>query len=346
MRPFCTPFRRGTVRWDQSKFSRFLETTGLLHRTRATTPHWEQEDDLSKGIVSGVRAAYLVAGTASAVAMALLNERTRPLGSRLTPATAAASSPAHNGASAEAYSPPTRGIFAASREAASRRLGQASLLGLGVLALAAMIPAATTMASGFRGSPPAPAAIFGPSDDLRAASSAGAGWEESYAAAIPSASDRGAIVIAAAAHQRDIDTLLALNAWAEREEAAKGGRISAAGVPAHGQAQSLNRASGYAPGTVVRARVTIYGCTGSGGGFCGGMSAGITVFEGAAACSSDMPFGTKFTLEGDPTGRVYECLNRGMLAAPWVDIFFYDTADGFAWASQLGSTHANLTIVN
>jgi|CXWL01.1.fsa_nt_gi hypothetical protein len=258
-----------------------------------------------------------------------------------TPLTSASS------ASAEAYAPPARGIIAASRKAASRRIGQASLLGMGVLMLAAMIPAATTMASGFRGGSPAPSRVYGPSDSLRAAASAGAGWEESYAAAIPSASDRGAMVIAAADHQGKIDTLLALHAWAERENAANGSRqISAAGVPARGQAQSLNRASGYAPGTVVRARVTIYGCTGSGGGFCGGMSAGVTVFEGAAACSSDMPFGTKFTLEGDPTGRVYECLDRGMLASPWVDIFFYNTADGFAWASQLGSTHANLTIVN
>jgi hypothetical protein len=283
--------------------------------------------------------------------MALLNERSRPQASRLAPATASvAQFSGVSTASAEAYSPPARGIIAASREAASRRMGQASLIGLGVLMLAAMIPAATTMASGFRGGPSAPSLVYGPSDNLRAAASAGAGWEESYAAAIPSASDRGAMVIAAADHQRKIDTLIALQAWGEREAAAKAGQgsrqISAAGVPARGQAQSLNRASGYAPGTVLYARVTIYGCTGAGGGFCGGMSAGATVFEGAAACSGDMPFGTKFTMAGDPTGRVYECLDRGNLAAPWVDIFFYDTADGFAWASQLGSTHANITIVN
>jgi hypothetical protein len=39
-------------------------------------------------------------------------------------------------------------------------------------------------------------------------------------------------------------------------------------------------------------------------------------------------------------------MDRGHLASPWVDIFFYNTADGFAWASLLGGTHANITIVN
>ena len=76
------------------------------------------------------------------------------------------------------------------------------------------------------------------------------------------------------------------------------------------------------------------------------MASGITVFEGAAACSNDMPFGTKFTIDADPTGRTYECLDRGILPAPWVDVFFYDTADGFAWAAQRGSTSGNITIVN
>ena len=229
-------------------------------RSEGNHPAWEQEDNLSKGIVSGARAAYLVAGTATAVGMALLNERSRPRASRLMPATASGPQLATpltsaSSASAEAYAPPSRGIIAASREAASRRIGQASLLGMGVLMLAAMIPAATTMASGFRGGPSAPPLVYGPSDSLRAAASAGTGWEESYAAAIPSASDRGAMVIAAADQQGKIDTLLALHAWGERENAAKGsGQISAAGVPARGQAQSLNRASGYAPGTVVRAR--------------------------------------------------------------------------------------------
>ncbi|MBI5289346.1 MAG: hypothetical protein HY873_10295, partial [Chloroflexi bacterium] len=212
--------------------------------------------------------------------------------------------------------------------------------------VASFAPVATTLASGLRGSPEV-AQAMGPPADLRAGSSAGTGWELAYAAAIPSASDRGAALVAGVEHQRQIDTLIALYNWGEREKAATAAReVGAAALPARGQGGSLNRASGYAPGTVIAARITIYGCQGRGGGFCGGMSSGMTVFDGAAACSTDMPFGTKFTIDNDPTGRTYECLDRGMLSATWVDIFFYNTEDGFAWASQLGSTHANIRIVN
>jgi hypothetical protein len=163
---------------------------------------------------------------------------------------------------------------------------------------------------------------------------------------VPSASDRGAALIAGAQQQQTIDTLLNIYKWAETEKAYQAEQARLAAAPPRGTSATLGRASGYAPGTRLYARITMYGCVGSGGGFCGGMASGITVFEGAAACSSDMPFGTKFTIEGDPTGRTYECLDRGHLSSPWVDVFFYNTADGFAWAGFLGGTHANITIVN
>ena len=70
------------------------------------------------------------------------------------------------------------------------------------------------------------------------------------------------------------------------------------------------------------------------------------MFEGAAACSGDLPFGTKIRIQGDPTGRVYECLDRGALAATWIDVFFYDTRDGIAWQSLLGGTVTDIEIVN
>ena len=111
-------------------------------------------------------------------------------------------------------------------------------------------------------------------------------------------------------------------------------------------ARSLNRASGIGVGTILPARVTIYGCTGPGGGFCGGMASGVRVFEGAAACSTNLPFGTKFRIHGDPTGRTYECLDRGHLSSTWVDIFFYNTSDGIRWQSLLGGTTSNIEIVN
>jgi hypothetical protein len=76
------------------------------------------------------------------------------------------------------------------------------------------------------------------------------------------------------------------------------------------------------------------------------MASGIQVFEGAAACSADLPFGTRIRINGDPTGRVYECLDRGHLANTWIDVFFYDTRDGIAWQSLLGGTVSNIEIVN
>jgi hypothetical protein len=123
--------------------------------------------------------------------------------------------------------------------------------------------------------------------------------------------------------------------------AVAGARSFAGGTP-----QSLNGASGYAIGTVLSARITVYGCTGPGGGFCGNMATGIRVFEGAAACSRDLPFGTRIRIAGDPTGRVYECLDRGALATTWVDVYFNNTSEGIAWASLLGGTTANIEVVN
>jgi hypothetical protein len=76
------------------------------------------------------------------------------------------------------------------------------------------------------------------------------------------------------------------------------------------------------------------------------MASGLKVFEGAAACSADLPFGTRVRIIGDPTGRVYECLDRGALAATWVDVFFYNTSDGIAWQSLLGGTVTDIEIVN
>ena len=50
------------------------------------------------------------------------------------------------------------------------------------------------------------------------------------------------------------------------------------------------------------------------------MYNGEPVYEGAAACSWDLPIGTQFTIPGDPTGRVYICKDRGILPDTHVDI--------------------------
>jgi hypothetical protein len=90
------------------------------------------------------------------------------------------------------------------------------------------------------------------------------------------------------------------------------------------------------------ATVTFYSCIDN--GFCGNMATGDPVFAGAAACSADMPFGTRFVVANDPTGQVFVCMDRGLLAPTWVDVWFYDVADGWAWQAPVG-THSDIIIV-
>jgi hypothetical protein len=101
-------------------------------------------------------------------------------------------------------------------------------------------------------------------------------------------------------------------------------------------------APALAAGTRMGATLTFYSCIGN--GFCGLMSSGGQVFEGAAACSSDLPFGTRFVIASDPTARVFTCLDRGALSPTWVDVWFYDAADGWAWQAIVG-TYSDIIIV-
>ncbi len=101
---------------------------------------------------------------------------------------------------------------------------------------------------------------------------------------------------------------------------------------------------GIAPGTVISgAHATFYSCLNN--GFCGAMYNGQQVFPGAAACSVNLPLGTRFFLNADPNRTVYTCLDRGALSATWVDIWFYDSADGWAWQTMIGDTYSSITIV-
>lgn len=104
------------------------------------------------------------------------------------------------------------------------------------------------------------------------------------------------------------------------------------------------RAAGIAPGTVITGtHTTFYSCLNN--GFCGTMYNGQQVYAGAAACSWNLPLGTRFFLNADPARTVYTCLDRGALSASWVDIWFYDSADGWAWQTMIGSTSSAITIV-
>lgn len=279
----------------------------------------------------------MVVGTATAVGVALANER------RLTPVFAHAT-PTYTPAAPRLAARPLPNP----RQFLASKLATASLGALLVIAVVATIPALSTFASSFAASSPA-AAEVGPPETLRAGSAAGGGWERSVSAAVPSAGEMGAALMAAKAEeQRTWEVLQALIVMAEQKAAQEraaarpvAGTASAPGLP-----QTLGRASGLAAGTILRARITVYGCVGPGGGFCGGMSSGVRVFEGAVACSSNLAMGTKLKIHGDPTGRVYECLDRGALPATWIDVYFHNTTDGMRWQGLLGGTVTDIEIVN
>ncbi len=88
------------------------------------------------------------------------------------------------------------------------------------------------------------------------------------------------------------------------------------------------------PTRITNVDITFYDCAHQ--GFCGPMANGRKVYEGAAACSYDLPLGTKFYIEDDPTRRVYTCDDRGLLSSTWVDIFWYYPADGWDWQESVG----------
>jgi hypothetical protein len=85
--------------------------------------------------------------------------------------------------------------------------------------------------------------------------------------------------------------------------------------------------------------LTFYVCSGAPygyqDGYCGTMSSGTTVYEGAAACGYSWELGTRFVIDGDPTGRVYTCEDRGYLDWFHVDVFFWDYAEGRAWRNGM-----------
>jgi hypothetical protein len=80
--------------------------------------------------------------------------------------------------------------------------------------------------------------------------------------------------------------------------------------------------------------LTFYSCLGE--GFCGAMANGEIVHQGAVACSFDLPLGTVLRIVGDPTERYYVCKDRGLLTATWVDVYWYDDADGWDWQAAVG----------
>jgi len=74
------------------------------------------------------------------------------------------------------------------------------------------------------------------------------------------------------------------------------------------------------------------------GGFCGGMANGQQVFEGAAACSP-RSLGQRFRVLGDPTERVYTCLDVGSTASDsHREVWFPNSDAGWTWRQTVGTT--------
>jgi len=101
------------------------------------------------------------------------------------------------------------------------------------------------------------------------------------------------------------------------------------------------------PMEVREVDLTVYACEigdlaywGDGGGYCGTTYSGVQVGPGVAACSWGMELGTVFWIEGDPTGRVYVCLDRGAqvgFRGPQVDIWFPTVQEGMEWLAVVGT---------
>lgn len=258
----------------------------------------------------GARGALFLASTATVLALALLHRRSSPTQSSTSPD---AASPATDPERAAASPHPLASF--------GRRIALASTFATLVLVAAASVPALAALPLG---------------RDLVPARPAFSGIAASGVRPRP---------LAQIELLRLASALAALEAATPAPAAAEepappppvaGPPAAPSAPPRQAVAAAPSPAAAQAPGGVIQGvRVTFYACLGN--GFCGLMANGQQAFEGAAACSSDLPTGTRFSIVTDPTGRTYECLDRGRLAPTWVDVWWYDAADGWAWQSQVGS---------
>lgn len=116
----------------------------------------------------------------------------------------------------------------------------------------------------------------------------------------------------------------------------------------HARAQALSVQSAppppLTPGQRVSVPLSFYYCEpgqepavpGDGGGFCGAMRDGSTVYPGAAAC--DIAYlGQQFRIEDDPTGRIYRCADTGNAVDNLHrDIWFRTASEGWDWLLTVG----------
>ena len=82
-------------------------------------------------------------------------------------------------------------------------------------------------------------------------------------------------------------------------------------------------------GESVDVWITFYTCP----PYCATTASGVSVHVGGAACGYGFALGQQFLL----VGSRYTCNDRGGGPRYWVDIFFWDEAEGYAWLAQVGS---------
>lgn len=316
--------------------------------------------------MAGARTTALLAGTAGVVAMTLVNER------RLAPLMAQPVHVPEPRQTVATASNSTRIAAAWRSQLGARRFPFAGATVALIITIAALVPATTAAyATWGRSAENAPGRAQAAASADEAASPLVVGMEGAHRSWDPGMAEMAYLFERRSSDQAFHDQLVFAGALFEQER----GRQLAAGLDAIRAAQlreeeaasqaeaarqaeasrraAKSRAPGYSgqnsvlgSGTRRSARITIYGCAGPGGGFCGNTSSGSPGHSGTAACSYDLALGTRLRIAGDPTGRVYACEDRGQLPATWIDVFFYDTSDGFAWASSLGTTSAEIEILN
>lgn len=101
------------------------------------------------------------------------------------------------------------------------------------------------------------------------------------------------------------------------------------------------------PGDRATVALSFYYCEhsagtprGDGGGFCGVMRDGSSVYPGAAACHVAY-LGQLFRIEGDPAGLIYRCADTGSaIGAQHRDIWFETSDEGWRWQLGIGRTAA------
>ena len=128
----------------------------------------------------------------------------------------------------------------------------------------------------------------------------------------------GAALLAGVVEQQKWDVLKAMHIIADQQAAAALDEAAAERIPMAASAfrSRSARPSGLAAGPAAAPASRSTAAAAPAVASATICRPAVCSFEGAAACSWNLPFGTKLTIHGDPTGRTYECLDPRARSAP------------------------------